>query len=411
MSIPKKIIIPKKHYVGMSHHEDTLPLGFLTPWGEDSAAKKRMATVDSRASSRYNNKTNLAAITIDNNPMIGFKLTSGIRTGQYGAVDKWRVEDPRGFELEISSPNLAQLLSLGTVEKGEFLDQCVWARDGGNNVLLSIESEAYKEATEFTKINNASASWKDVKIGYEIILQNGLAGKYLGKLHTLTQNSTHSPKNSEGDNAFSPSSKSYFVIHTKTTDKTYPKGVETELHFVSSPKLSQIVSTTEMTVSEAEIEANACLSDKTCAIEKSGYNDPILLSANTIKDCNWTLTLNPVLEYDTTFTLPKSNHGRFMGIFRLTDGRLVSATRDHCSGINISVIRESDIANGKYIYEIERYTPSYNRYNRDSDFRYKTMSIKDDATFSSMIVGKFELLVKIVTTAGNTFEVVSPTHK
>ena len=74
--------IPTKHYVGMvKRANDTLPLGFMTPYGEDAAAKKRMATVDSWAGQGYYGNTNkIEAQTIDNVPLSGFRLTSSIRS-------------------------------------------------------------------------------------------------------------------------------------------------------------------------------------------------------------------------------------------------------------------------------------------------------------------------------------------
>ena len=46
-----KVIIPEKHYVGMVvRNGSKIPLGFITPWGDDKAAQKRMKTVDDWAS-------------------------------------------------------------------------------------------------------------------------------------------------------------------------------------------------------------------------------------------------------------------------------------------------------------------------------------------------------------------------
>ena len=43
----QNVKIPAKHYVGMvKRQHDDLPLGFITPWGEDAAAQKRIATVN-----------------------------------------------------------------------------------------------------------------------------------------------------------------------------------------------------------------------------------------------------------------------------------------------------------------------------------------------------------------------------
>ena len=90
--------IPEKHYVGMVKRQtEKIPLGFITPWGEDAAAKKRMDTVDSWAKQGYYGGKSLPAMVIENTPMAGFKMTTDIRSSSYGGVDKWRIEDPRLF--------------------------------------------------------------------------------------------------------------------------------------------------------------------------------------------------------------------------------------------------------------------------------------------------------------------------
>ena len=72
--------IPAKHYVGMVKRDtEKLPLGFITPWGDDAAAVKRMATVDQWSKQGYRS-TALEPLVIDNVPMSGFKMTTDIRS-------------------------------------------------------------------------------------------------------------------------------------------------------------------------------------------------------------------------------------------------------------------------------------------------------------------------------------------
>lgn len=281
----ENVKIPAKHYVGLAkRHGDGIPLGFMTPWGEDAAAVKRMQTVDSWAG-----RDKLSAVTIDNVPMSGFKLTKSIRTTNYGGHDHWRVEDPRGFELEISSGNLAQLLSVGTVEQGEFLDQCVWARHGANNVLLSTATEEYKEAIENTRVAALKSSWKDVKLGNRVVLQNNTRGIWLGKMHHVSMGYNNQHDNALGENELDTSTRS---VHLILTDESLSNRWTKTLYMIATPKLSFVEdASTVLTEAEAELQANALLQDPEVYISKSGYRDPIAVSFSPIH-CGDNLTLS-----------------------------------------------------------------------------------------------------------------------
>lgn len=190
----KDIKIPANHYIGFqARGHDDVPLGFMTPDGTDKAAEKRKATVDSWAAQGGRSwdpttrtwKTDKAmpAATYENKPLSGFKMGREIRrnSGWGQGNVKWRIEDPRGFELEISSPNFASIILCTTIENGDILEECVWARQGSDNVLLPVSSDVYKQAMANTSRINASISLKDLSPGHHVILQNGKEGLYLGQ--------------------------------------------------------------------------------------------------------------------------------------------------------------------------------------------------------------------------------------
>ena len=271
-----KILIPSKHYVGLvKRNNERLPLAFITPWGEDPAAKKRIATVDSWASSRYHNSPKMESQIIDNNPLIGFKLGASIRSSDYGGYDKWRIEDPRGFELEITSGNLAQLLSVGMIDKGEILDQCVWARYGKDNVLLSTNTDEYKNAVANTKVASCSASWKNAKLGDTVVLQNNIKGIWLGRMHYLYKNYGNISGNANiGDDELTYTANANHLIFAVETSTLY---------MFSSPKLSSIDSCeTPLTKAEAEIKVNQLIADTNISKTIPGYNIPLLMAFGEI---------------------------------------------------------------------------------------------------------------------------------
>jgi hypothetical protein len=371
-------------------NESKIPLGFITPWGEDKAAQKRMATVDSWCSNTR--KGSLPTSVIENTPMLGFKMSGDIRRGMQGGQDKWRIEDPRGFELEISSGNLCMLLADTTLEKGEILDKCVWARQGGQNVLLTVESEEYIEAVRMTSIATSTASWKDVEIGYNIVLQNGFEGMYLGRMHVLQEKSRDSSKSK--DNMIECPNKLMHVILKPTTDRTYLPGVCRELHFFGSPKLSRVIGGTEITVAEAEIIANEAIQNSDCVLSHSGYRDILLAVANPIKDQSWRLVLinasNDVDPWKRTYVDKTC-------LIRLKDGSIGLPHVGNDGIKNIMMIKEAELATG--IYDLDATLHTRDRYYTSGgkywDGTLIPINVKD-------VVSVHHLRVELDSKAGNT---------
>lgn len=337
----ENVKIPEKHYVGMQkRHGEGLPLGFMTPWGEDAAAAKRIATVDSWAG-----RSGLPAVTIDNIPMSGFRLTKSIRTTNYGGHDHWRVEDPRGFELEISSGNLAQLISVGTVENGEFLDECVWARHGANNVLLSTSTEEYKEAIENTRVAGLKASWKEVRFGDRVVLQNNLRGIWLGRVHRAEHGYNDQRDTGLGANEVSVSSK---LTHMILRDGSDVSGYARTLHGIASPKLSYVEPCeTPLTEAEVEVMLNDLLKDKSVYKEYTGYRSPLVVSLSPIKIAeNLTLRLAPLDETDPqAIESMLTGYDREMILGRMADGTIGTLSKySQNKEASLSKISESHLA-------------------------------------------------------------------
>lgn len=263
----KSIKFPSEHYVGMivraqSEGTDYLPLAFMTPEGSDKAAEKRKSTVDGWVSQNANqsvwNPTTQRYVTqkgsvpkpvvLKNEPMAGFKLLDEIKRGGYGwgtGNVKWRVEDPRGFELEITSPNLMQILACSVVDKGEILDMCMWAREGGDNVLVPVSSEVYTTAMENTERSQKSVSMRDIKMGDYAVLQNGTTGRYYGKMFAL-------------ENDYSSSEYGYHGRYREDlTVKLVARHIFVDeegksYHIIASPKLAEVTPGEPLSTDEAE---------------------------------------------------------------------------------------------------------------------------------------------------------------
>lgn len=62
---------------------------------------------------------------VKNDPIEGFKIAKSVsRSSTSNKV--WRIEDPRGFELEISTDCIEDILMNGEVRKGEIIGTLVW---------------------------------------------------------------------------------------------------------------------------------------------------------------------------------------------------------------------------------------------------------------------------------------------
>ena len=160
-NLPEKLYVATKERTGFD--TVTYPLGFATPWEDNTKAfLKRKETVDNWAGIKqttsyvWDPKTQVRSevqlpphngvAIIENKPVEGFTFDKSV--SRWSTSNKYfRIQDPRGFTLEISAENLGNVLINGTINRGLLIGEYVWARGGGGNYLLSVESEAYKELT------------------------------------------------------------------------------------------------------------------------------------------------------------------------------------------------------------------------------------------------------------------------
>lgn len=195
------ITIPKQLYVGFRRQgSDDLPLGFATPYDTSKAYEKRKSTVDywsNRDNSMWNTKTKvydkvtpLEPTIIDNVPLSGFKIAESVRRVYWGGGNVvWRIVDPHGYELEISSANLAKILDCSSVVNGEIMGECVWGRDKAQNVLLPVSSKPYLDAVNNTSRAGKKVPLKEVTIGDTVVLNDGTTGVYAGAFNGVLPSS------------------------------------------------------------------------------------------------------------------------------------------------------------------------------------------------------------------------------
>lgn len=214
-------------YRGDANNESGL-LGFASPYTKDSAFEKRKVTQDSwaygsgitvtiqddenvlvegegrRGGYGGGEKWDTAMLfmanaypkIVKNEPVDGFEIAKSVRRYGWngGGNVKWRITDPRGFDLEISSENFASIIDCSVIENGVIKGKCVWGREGKDNILLPENSEPYKKAYNRTKMIAEKLSLNDIKRGdvVTLVTKHGDAGyrdaRYLGRMFAVEPN-------------------------------------------------------------------------------------------------------------------------------------------------------------------------------------------------------------------------------
>lgn len=189
----EQITIPDELYVGYTTHgnydaetDTCIPyrLGFIVPNGTDTAAKKRIATVNNWADD--SEKPEIHA----NELLEGYSIPQFIyRTYWGGSNVVWRIKDPRNFEFEISCANLAKILECTTIVNGVIQGKCIIGRSGAKNILLPEKSEPYQNAlvsTFIKKMDNISK--KDINVGDILLLSDESVVVYYGQYYGVILN-------------------------------------------------------------------------------------------------------------------------------------------------------------------------------------------------------------------------------
>lgn len=314
----KGIKFPSHHYVGFQSRptQDNSPLGFMTPDGTDAAAKKRKESVDRWAQGYGYGKTKDVppAVTYENKPMVGFKLSRSIRRdSSFGSGNvKWRIEDPRGFELEISSPNFAQILMLCTMEKGEIQDQLIWGRLGSENILVPVESEVYKAAIANTERAAKKVKPSEVKLGDKLIMQNGDEGIFYGYFYMTY-----------GDYSWSKIAQT-FGDKKRFLFKVTSGHCKGEWRAVATPKIAEVeAGDGTLTQEAAEKEINEAIvayrkkSSYGSCVNESGYSRVVAVSTECLKKSDLIIE---AVEQDFA-EASKANNGVFFGVMPGQSGR------------------------------------------------------------------------------------------
>lgn len=136
-----------EHFVGINHTRGDItagPLAFMTPHEDNAAGEKRRESVRRWLHGyRYNaneeqDEQQRETRLVPNRAMSGFRVVD--YANRWSTANKFvRIFDPNGFEVEISIPNLVDLMLTTTIERGKIQTECIWVRDGANNRLMRAD--------------------------------------------------------------------------------------------------------------------------------------------------------------------------------------------------------------------------------------------------------------------------------
>lgn len=214
-----KTLLPESLYVTYRYEnpqdlEARVKLGFMSPEGTDSGAAKRKITqqkwaygavttdpvtgvmkrfVQRKWEPSVGHTYDQVPITDDLLPTVltnelleGFQIARSVRRGGWsGANILWRIIDPRGFELEISTANFARIVDCAVVDHGVIQGKCIWGRCGSENILLPESSDIYQAAVMHTDRSATRVPLTEVNIGDTVDVYNASGydghGIYLGR--------------------------------------------------------------------------------------------------------------------------------------------------------------------------------------------------------------------------------------
>ena len=177
------IFIPKKIKVGFQTRNDTYTkkLAYVIYYDQSNKLRKEASWNGWRDGK-------IEPEDYDNEPISGFvfnKKVGGVEESYYDVRKTYvRVFDPRGFEFEITVPNLLYILENTSSIKGKGLEgEFVYGWDGKELVLIPVESPDYKQISEYNNIihNNQSIKAKDLIVGATYLTKDNQEKIYMGK--------------------------------------------------------------------------------------------------------------------------------------------------------------------------------------------------------------------------------------
>lgn len=158
------LFIPSKIKVGFQNRSETFTgkLAYVIYYDSKGVLRKEESWKSWR-------DEKIEPLEIDNTPRSGYLFNKGVQRGGYhwsSGRSLIRVYDPRDFEFEISVDNLMGILMHSDISKRDIVEECVFAWQGKDLVLLPVSSEEYQSSVAYTKKLSEKVSAKSLVKGY-----------------------------------------------------------------------------------------------------------------------------------------------------------------------------------------------------------------------------------------------------
>lgn len=189
--------IPEKFYVSRVYRSTEEILGFMVV--ADNESTKTFQKAKERADSWTHNSSNpLSPLYVDNTPRTGFRLITNVSRYSTSNV-VWRIMHPEGFEFEITSDNMCDLLETNTIVEGEFQDELFFTH---NRKLVNQKTKLFAEMIrQEEKKKETIEKVKELEPGCIIAVPNQYSYRnpppppdkyvYCGKFHSINVNSNN----------------------------------------------------------------------------------------------------------------------------------------------------------------------------------------------------------------------------
>lgn len=174
------VFIPKRINVGFNKQEDTYTkrLAYVIYYDHKGKLRKETSWQNWRDHKIPNEE-------FDNNPTEGFVLNKKVGGDRYDWNPRQtyaRVHDPRGFEFEITVPNLLYILENTNSIKGKGLEgKFVYGWDAGELLLIPEAAPEYSKYVEFSDVITKSVKAKDLVLGGTYKTNKNEEVVYLGR--------------------------------------------------------------------------------------------------------------------------------------------------------------------------------------------------------------------------------------
>lgn len=178
-----QLLIPQELSVGFQNRPDTYTgkLGYII-YKDAKGVLRKQTSWDS-----WRNKS-IEPVCCKNEPTEGFVLNRDVGGGRahHGwdtRLEKVRVWDPRGWEFEISIPNLLNIMRDCACSPGKGIEgKLVYSWSGATGpVLLPVKSEDYRKSMDFSSLQGLGVKAREMVPGYAYRTKRQEDWIYLGK--------------------------------------------------------------------------------------------------------------------------------------------------------------------------------------------------------------------------------------